>query len=139
MTKRVVILLVAGLAGPALAAAAEPPEANRFWPQWRGPLATGVAPHARPPVEWSETKNVRWKVEVPGRGSSSPIVWSSHGTSSPFSERARTSTSAPGRPCFARHAYRTSSDAPASSLGTRLTDPSGAVSVMPQACTTFKW
>jgi outer membrane protein assembly factor BamB len=45
------------------------------WPQWRGPLATGVSPTAKPPVEWSETKNVRWKVEVPGRGSSSPIVW----------------------------------------------------------------
>jgi hypothetical protein len=75
MTKRAVILFFAGLAGPALAAAAEPPESDRFWPQWRGPLTTGVAPHARPPVEWSETKNVRWKVEVPGRGASSPIVW----------------------------------------------------------------
>ena len=28
-----------------------------------------------PPVQWSDTKNVRWKVEIPGRGSSSPIVW----------------------------------------------------------------
>jgi outer membrane protein assembly factor BamB len=48
---------------------------ERNWPQWRGPHATGVAPHANPPVEWSETKNVRWKVEIPGRGSSSPVVW----------------------------------------------------------------
>ena len=30
---------------------------------------------ANPPLEWSETKNVRWKVEIPGRGSSSPVVW----------------------------------------------------------------
>lgn len=45
------------------------------WPQWRGPLATGVAPHGNPPVEWSETKNVRWKIEIPGRGLSTPIVW----------------------------------------------------------------
>ena len=45
------------------------------WGQWRGPLATGVAPQADPPVEWSESKNVRWKVEVPGRGSGSPVVW----------------------------------------------------------------
>jgi outer membrane protein assembly factor BamB len=50
-------------------------DAARAWHQWRGPLATGEAPHAKPPVEWSETKNVRWKVEVPGLGSSSPIVW----------------------------------------------------------------
>jgi outer membrane protein assembly factor BamB len=36
---------------------------------------TGVAPRATPPVEWSETKNVRWKVEIPGKGSSTPVVW----------------------------------------------------------------
>lgn len=45
------------------------------WPQWRGPLGTGEAPQGKPPVEWSEQKNVRWKVDVPGRGQSSPIVW----------------------------------------------------------------
>jgi len=49
--------------------------AERFWPQWRGPHATGVSTSANPPTEWSETKNVRWKVEIPGRGSSSPVVW----------------------------------------------------------------
>jgi len=45
------------------------------WPQWRGPEATGVAPAANPPAEWSESANIRWKVPVPGRGSGSPIVW----------------------------------------------------------------
>lgn len=45
------------------------------WAQWRGPLATGVAPRGEPPVEWSETKNVRWKVALPGKGHSTPIVW----------------------------------------------------------------
>jgi outer membrane protein assembly factor BamB len=44
------------------------------WPQWRGPLGTGESPEGKPPVEWSEQKNVRWKVDVPGRGHSSPIV-----------------------------------------------------------------
>jgi outer membrane protein assembly factor BamB len=73
MKTRASLLLITILAAPV--AGAQPPEAERFWPQWRGPSATGVAPHARPPVEWSETKNVRWKVEVPGLGSSSPIVW----------------------------------------------------------------
>lgn len=48
--------------------------ASNDWPQWRGPLGTGVAPDADPPVEWSETKNVRWKTELPGRGHSTPIV-----------------------------------------------------------------
>ena len=44
------------------------------WPQWRGPLGTGFAPESDPPVEWSETKNVRWKVALPGKGHSTPIV-----------------------------------------------------------------
>ena len=48
------------------------------WPQWRGPLATGAAPAADPPVEWSETRNVRWKIEIPGNGSATPIVWGEH-------------------------------------------------------------
>lgn len=45
------------------------------WPQWRGPLGTGVAPSGDPPVEWSEEKNVRWKIAIPGKGHSTPIVW----------------------------------------------------------------
>ena len=49
--------------------------ADRYWPQWRGPSMTGVSKTAQPPTEWSETKNVRWKIEIPGRGSASPIVW----------------------------------------------------------------
>lgn len=45
------------------------------WHQWRGPDATGVSSTANPPIEWSQTKNVEWKVEIPGQGKSSPIVW----------------------------------------------------------------
>jgi len=45
------------------------------WPQWRGPLATGAAPTADPPITWGEGKSVRWKVKLPGRGTSTPIVW----------------------------------------------------------------
>lgn len=44
------------------------------WPHWRGPGHDGVA-RARVPLTWSETENVRWKVEVPGRGHSTPVVW----------------------------------------------------------------
>jgi outer membrane protein assembly factor BamB len=47
----------------------------RYWPQWRGPLGTGEAPSAKPPLEWGEGRNLRWKVEVPGRGKSTPVVW----------------------------------------------------------------
>jgi outer membrane protein assembly factor BamB len=55
--------------------ATQSPEVNQHWGQWRGPLANGLSPTANPPVEWSETRNIRWKIEIPGRGSSSPIVW----------------------------------------------------------------
>jgi len=48
---------------------------NKYWPQWRGPLATGVAPHGNPPIEWSEDKNIRWKIDLPGEGLSAPVIW----------------------------------------------------------------
>ena len=53
-------------------------ESLQFWPQWRGPLATGEAPHASPPLDWNETKNVRWKIPLPYRGHSSPVIWGNH-------------------------------------------------------------
>lgn len=44
------------------------------WPQWRGPGLNNHAPKdTHPPTEWSETKNVRWKTAIPGRGHSTPI------------------------------------------------------------------
>jgi outer membrane protein assembly factor BamB len=48
---------------------------DKYWPQWRGPMATGASAHADPPLTWAENKNIRWKIEVPGRGSASPVVW----------------------------------------------------------------
>ncbi|MFK7766002.1 MAG: PQQ-binding-like beta-propeller repeat protein [Mariniblastus sp.] len=45
------------------------------WGQWRGPLGTGASETATPPIQWSETENVRWKVELPGLGHSTPVVW----------------------------------------------------------------
>jgi outer membrane protein assembly factor BamB len=62
-------------AGQARQSAGGAAAAERFWPQWRGPYASGVSRFANPPTEWSETKNIRWKVDIPGRGSSSPVVW----------------------------------------------------------------
>src|SRR5690349_6818957 len=59
------------LAGNAFAEA----QADNYWPQWRGPLANGVGPHAQPPLTWSETNHIQWKLAVPGEGDSTPIVW----------------------------------------------------------------
>ena len=49
--------------------------ASADWYEWRGPLRTGESPAANPPIEWAEGKNVRWKLEVPGLGLGTPIVW----------------------------------------------------------------
>jgi len=45
------------------------------WGHWRGPTGNGIALNAEPPTSWSATKNVKWKVEIPGRSSGSPVVW----------------------------------------------------------------
>ncbi len=45
------------------------------WHQWRGPDATGVSKTAKPPTRWSETKNIKWKVPIEGKGNSTPIIW----------------------------------------------------------------
>jgi outer membrane protein assembly factor BamB len=44
------------------------------WPQFRGPTGQGVSDEHNLPLTWSETKNVRWKVAIPGRGWSSPVI-----------------------------------------------------------------
>lgn len=50
--------------------------ATDHWPQFRGPGSNGVATDdPRLPEEWSSTKNVKWKIDIPGRGWSSPVVW----------------------------------------------------------------
>ncbi len=59
----------------ALALTARAADSGPNWAQWRGPLATGAAPEANPPLEWSETKNIKWKVRVPGEGDCTPIIW----------------------------------------------------------------
>ena len=58
---RSLMLLVCLLGTPGQLVAADdqaPSQPLRFWSQWRGPLANGVAPLANPPIEWSEKKNV---------------------------------------------------------------------------------
>lgn len=45
------------------------------WLQWRGPLATGAAVKGNPPITFSETKNLKWKIPIPGKGHATPLVW----------------------------------------------------------------
>ncbi len=56
--------------------ASHPTDFEKNWHQWRGPYATGAAPaDANPPIEWSESQNIRWKTAIPGSGHATPIVW----------------------------------------------------------------
>jgi outer membrane protein assembly factor BamB len=52
--------------------------ANANWPSWRGPSGQGYVNGSNVPLTWSETKNLLWKTDLPGRGNSSPIVWGDH-------------------------------------------------------------
>lgn len=73
------LLLTLGAAAAASAHAAHiievEGEARKYWSQWRGPSGQGLVEGKSFPDTWSDTENVLWKVKVPGRGHSSPIVW----------------------------------------------------------------
>ena len=45
------------------------------WPQWRGPSMNGVSTETGLPVQWDQTKNVAWKLDMPGPSGSTPIIW----------------------------------------------------------------
>jgi outer membrane protein assembly factor BamB len=46
------------------------------WPNWRGPAANGSAPTGTYPTRWT-AEDVAWKTALPGKGSSTPVVWQS--------------------------------------------------------------
>lgn len=48
---------------------------QEHWPSFRGPAAGVVPDNPKLPERWSTTENVAWKIDMPGRGWSSPIVW----------------------------------------------------------------
>jgi streptogramin lyase/plastocyanin len=44
------------------------------WHQWRGPENNGASPTAEPPLEWSESNNLKWKLTLEGQGNGTPII-----------------------------------------------------------------
>src|SRR5271165_11940 len=44
------------------------------WPQFRGPGGSGIAPDKDLPAQWGADANLRWKVALPGRGLSNPVI-----------------------------------------------------------------
>ncbi len=88
-TRQALLLLLGHLLLPLAALAGA--DAPAHWPQWRGPAGNGVSPDGDPPVDWSEERNVRFKLAIPGVGHSTPIVWGDRlflTTAIPFGEPA---------------------------------------------------
>src|ERR1051326_6573047 len=70
LIRRPALAIAAALAA-SVSLSSAPPAA---WPGFRGPDMSGLALDAKLPDTWSKTKNVKWVIDVPGRGWSSPIV-----------------------------------------------------------------
>ena len=68
MRRAMVGVMVAMLGLVAIAGGAD-------WPRFRGPGGAGISDDKSVPVTWSDTENLRWKLALPGPGSSSPIVY----------------------------------------------------------------
>ena len=69
--KLCVLAVVFSLAAPASVAAGN-------WPQWRGPFLNGTSDERNLPLKWSPEENVAWKLALPDRSGSTPIVWGNH-------------------------------------------------------------
>ena len=48
------------------------------WPQWRGPSLNGLSTEKNLPVHWSTTENVAWKLAMPSKTASTPIIWGNY-------------------------------------------------------------
>jgi outer membrane protein assembly factor BamB len=72
--RRVVLTAVAGLVVIGLSAVAPAVRADN-WPQWRGPTLDGRSAETDIPVAWGSEHNVAWKLPLPARSGSTPIVW----------------------------------------------------------------
>jgi len=45
------------------------------WLGFRGPGRRGIAASSKRILKWNESTNLKWTAELPGQGSSSPIIW----------------------------------------------------------------
>jgi len=74
LTTGLVLAIFASVARAETTVAASSTTGAPYWPQFRGPQQNGVGEAKDVPLKWSETENVTWKTELPGRGWSSPVV-----------------------------------------------------------------
>jgi len=62
-------LLIVAFSLPALA---------EDWPQWRGPSLNGLSTEKNLPVHWSTSENLAWKLAMPSKTASTPIIWGNY-------------------------------------------------------------
>ena len=74
MLRFLTLLLACAVLTPAPLAASPLSAADDDWPRWRGPNDNGMG-RGDAPIEWSDSKNMAWRVAIPGRGHSSPVIW----------------------------------------------------------------
>jgi outer membrane protein assembly factor BamB len=69
------LLVIATLAYSGLLGPADLTWAADSWTEFRGSQGDGWARESDPPIDWSETKNIKWKTGIHGKGWSSPVIW----------------------------------------------------------------
>ena len=69
LRRSALVALALSLCGPVMA---------DNWPGWRGPTGNGISTEKDLPTEWSPTRNVAWKVALPGPAGATPVVWDDH-------------------------------------------------------------
>jgi len=54
------------------------PGLSQDWPQWRGPSLNGTSTEKNLPLHWSTTENVAWKLAMPSKTASTPVIWGNY-------------------------------------------------------------
>lgn len=75
MRNRLAMLLLFSAAMFSISQARAWAEKDAWWPQWRGPALNGVSAETNLPEKWGAEENVAWKLPMPGRSGSTPIIW----------------------------------------------------------------
>ena len=120
MARCSLVLIRGAFASGRLAASRTDSEPLHNWPQWRGPLTSGVAPQANPPHRVERREEHQVESQVPGDSTATPIVWGDQSfchavktdregePAPPPEEFAATST----EPAKGKRGFRTSGEAP---------------------------
>ena len=96
---------------------------HAHWPQWRGPYFNGMA-RGDAPTTWSDTTNIKWSTDIPGRGFSTPVVWG---------DRIFLTTATPtGKPAPAAATPAPATPAPQASASPQRRGPGGESGPQPE-------